>query len=322
MARRRTPKVSKQYETIGGSPIRKWTDLQGRGMVKTLDRLSEATAPHKHYIAFRYADPLTEEALLQMKADGVTRAVAFSQYPHFSCTTTGSSLNHLWRELRRLGLSDQFQWSVIDRWPVQETYLQAVVKQIELGLKLFPSPEAAKSAVIVFSAHSLPLKVVNRGDQYPQEIAGTVQHVMTRISYSHPYTLAWQSQVGPLPWLGPQTRDVLERLGKQGHKNVLVVPIGFTSDHIETLFELDVEYGHLAKKAGVINYKRAPSLNDQPRLIAAQAELVAAHLASHDLCSRQYSFNCPACENPTCRSIVNPIKPFINKRDEVRAQNP
>ena len=138
IAHRRTPKVRKQYDEIGGrSPIRIWTEKQGQGMVEILDKISPETAPHKHYIMFRYAAPLTEETLLQMKADGVTRAIAFSQYPHWSCTTSGSSMNHLWRELKRLNMGDDFEWSLIDRWPLHDGFLNAVKKRITIGLEQF-----------------------------------------------------------------------------------------------------------------------------------------------------------------------------------------
>jgi ferrochelatase len=120
IAKRRTPKIEKQYEDIGGgSPILKWTQEQASGMVKILDELSPQTAPHRPYVAFRYAHPLTETCLEEMKRDGVTRAVAFSQYPQYSCSTTGSSINELYRQLIK-DSKDQppsIKWSVIDRWP-------------------------------------------------------------------------------------------------------------------------------------------------------------------------------------------------------------
>lgn len=313
LAKRRTSKIEKQYEVIGGSPIRKWTNTQGEQMTKLLDKLSPETAPHKHYIAFRYADPLSEETLLQMKEDGVTRAVAFSQYPQYSCTTAGSSFNHLWREHKRLGLEDSFKWSVIDRWPTQPNFIQAVKRRIELGLQDIPEHLREKT-VIVFSAHSLPMAVVNKGDAYPAEVAATTREVMTAMNFSHPYILCWQSQVGPTAWLGPQTGDVLKGLGEQGHKAVLVVPIAFTSDHIETLFEIDIEYKEDAEKAGIEHFARAPALNDEPLLAQAQAEIVASHLKNNEVSTLQYKINCPTCTNPDCRSVLNPIAPYSNLR--------
>lgn len=310
IAKRRTPAISKQYEEIGGSPIRKWTEIQGQEMVKLLDRMSPETAPHKFYIAFRYAPPLTEEAVLAMKADGVERAVAFSQYPQWSCTTAGSSMNHLWSELKRLGCENDFKWSLIDRWFSHKTFTQAVVKRIEIGLSQL-AEEDREDAVIVFSAHSLPHKVVERGDQYVAEVAATVSNVMHALGHSNRYILAWQSKVGPLPWQGPNTGSVLKGLGEKGVKSVVMVPIAFTSDHIETLYEIDIEYREDAEKAGIKNFARAPSLNDEPLFIQAQAEIVSEHLASGQLHSRQYKMNCPMCANPDqCRSILSPVTPY------------
>ena len=128
-----------------------------------------------------------------MAADGVERAVAFSQYPHFSCTTSGSSFNHLWRELRRLRMEDTFKWSVIDRWPTHPTYIRALAGRIEEGLARF-SAEERDRVVVVFTAHSLPLLVVRRGDPYPHEIAATVQAVADRIRPPIRHVLAWQSK--------------------------------------------------------------------------------------------------------------------------------
>lgn len=135
IAKRRTPKIEKQYADIGGgSPILKWTRLQGEGMVKLLDEMSPETAPHKAYVAFRYANPLTETCLDEMKRDGVTRAVAFTQYPQYSCSTTGSSLNEMWRQTEerttKEGLENEIQWSVIDRWGVHEGFVDVSNLQI------------------------------------------------------------------------------------------------------------------------------------------------------------------------------------------------
>lgn len=318
IAKRRTPKIQEQYKQIGGgSPIGKWTAIQGQGMVEILDKLSPETAPHKCYTAFRYADPLTEEALVQMKADGVKRAVAFSQYPQFSCTTAGSSFNHLWRELRRLDMGDTFQWSVIDRWPEAPGFIEAISENVQEGLKQFKEEDRHEVA-IVFSAHSIPMKVVNRGDQYPLEVASTVQHVMKQLNFSNRYILAWQSKVGFLPWMGPSTSDVIKGYGRQGHRNVLIVPIAFTSDHVETLFEIDIEYAEEAHEAGIETFKRAPSLNDSPRFQEALGDIVAAHLKSGAVCTPQYSMNCSGCVNPSCRIIINPIGPYVRHRDAVK----
>jgi len=304
IAKRRTRPVQKLYEEIGGgSPILALTETQGRGMAARLDQLSPATAPHKFYVAFRYVAPSSEDALRSMKADGVRRAVAFTQYPHFSCSTTGSSLNELWRAAEREGLDDEFDWSVIDRWPTHPTFVEAMARTVRVGLDEFEA-EDRDDVLILFSAHSLPIKVINRGDPYPQEIGATVNEVMTRIGFSHEYLLSYQSEVGPVSWLGASTESVIRKLGQSGRKNVLVVGIAFTTDHIETLSEIDIEYGDLAKKMGIENFKRAPALNDDPVFLDALAEIVHEHLESGEACTKQYGFRCPGCENPQCRNIL------------------
>jgi ferrochelatase len=368
--------------------------------------------PLKRYIAFRYAPPLTGDALAAMAGDGVRRAVVFSQYPHFSCTTTGSSLNHVWREATRMGLEGAFAWSLIDRWPTHPTFVAAVARCVAVGLARFPAA-VRDQVVIVFSAHSVPMLVVNRGDQYVPEVAATVAAVMDLLRsgratmpvegaaapFPHaavaagampagttsvagggggggvaparlplddgrrgaavppvksPHILAWQSKVGFLPWMGPPSGASIAGLGRQGHKYVLFVPIAFTSDHIETLYEIDREYAEEAVAAGIVQFERAPSLNGEDALTTAQAQLVAEHLgwippaqpsllaqqagaAGEGLApaaggagapagggvqcppvavaSPQYAINCPGCVNPACRTILNPAAPYSKLRD-------
>lgn len=260
IAKRRTPQIEKQYAAIGGgSPIRKWTEHQGAEMATILDELSPSTAPHKAYTMFRYADPLTTETLTKMKADGVKRAIAFTQYPQYSCSTTGSSLNELYRHASKtpgMGADSSaegggIKWSVIDRWATHPGLVDAFAQNILVSLEKYPE-SSRNDAVLLFSAHSLPMDIVNRGDPYPMEVAATVNAVIARLreltGFESPYRLVWQSQVGPKPWLGMKTPDALKGLAKNGRKNVVLVPIAFTSDHIETLYELDQEYGAEAKE--------------------------------------------------------------------------
>ena len=310
IADRRTKKIQRHYQEIGGgSPILAWTEEQGRGMVERLDRLSPETAPHEFYVAFRYIEPTSETALKQMAADGVARAVAFTQYPQFSCSTTGSSLNELWRAARRIGLGDRFTWSVLDRWPTHPGFIDAMTETVRQGLAKF-ALEDQDDVVLVFSAHSLPLDVIDRGDAYPAEVGASVHEVMRRLGYGHEYLISYQSEVGPVRWLGPSTESVLEELGKKKRTNVLVVGIAFTSDHIETLHELDIEYGELAHAAGITNYHRAPALNGMPEFQDALADLVAGHLADGIACTPNYGLRCPGCVNPQCRDVLRPVAPF------------
>ncbi|KAI8971928.1 ferrochelatase [Mycotypha africana] len=300
IAYRRTPKIKEQYAAIGGgSPILHWTRKQGQAMEKILDKIRPETAPHKHYIAFRYVEPYTSTALEQMKADGVERAVVFTQYPQYSCSTTGSSLNELYRGVSEMGMDKNVRWSIIDRWPTHPGFIEATAKKIEAKMAEY-TPEERETALIMFSAHSLPMSVVNRGDPYPAEVAATVDHVMKRLDNKYPHRLCWQSQVGPMPWLGPQTVDAIRGLAAKGQKNVVVVPIAFTSDHIETLFELDHEYGKEAKELGISGWKRVDALNDDETFTQAMADIVKEHLDKNEVTSNQWPLRCPDCESDVC----------------------
>ncbi|KAJ3275920.1 hypothetical protein HDV01_006787 [Terramyces sp. JEL0728] len=280
ISKRRVPQIKEQYAKIGGgSPIRMWTEKQGELLAKKMDIISPATAPHKSYVGFRYAAPLTEETILQMKQDGVDRAVAFTLYPQYSCSTTGSSLNELHRILK--------------------TFAQ----HIKTSLAEYPEEER-KDVVLLFSAHSLPMSVVNRGDSYPGEVAATVSKVMEALGHCNPHRLVWQSQVGPAAWLGPKTDDAIVGYAKKGIKNLLVVPIAFVSDHIETLFELDLEYGHLAEENN-IGYKRVESLNADPLFIDALGDILDNHLKGGAHCSNQFALRCPSCTSAKCKHMKN-----------------
>ncbi|KAG8900635.1 ferrochelatase hem15 [Tulasnella sp. 403] len=275
IAKRRTPKIEEQYAEIGGgSPILRWTKQQGEGMAGILEELMGER--FKSYVMFRYTQPLTNETLEEMKRDGIRRAVAFTQYPQYSCSTTGSSLMELWRHRTAQRTREDIEWSVIDRWGTHPGLVEAFAQNIQAALNKFPESQRS-SVVLLFSAHSLPMTVVNRGDPYIHEVAATVSHVMARLGNSNPYRLVWQSKVGPRAWMGPQTSDALKGLARLGEKNVVLVPIAFTSDHIETLFELDLEYGKEAKELGM-NLHRAESLNGSPVFIRALADIVADHL--------------------------------------------
>jgi protoporphyrin/coproporphyrin ferrochelatase len=230
------------------------------------------------------------------------RAVAFTQYPQYSCSTTGSSLNELWKWRNRLEANKSssneglLKWSVIDRWPVNSGLVEAFASNIEKSLLEYPEDQR-KDVVLLFSAHSLPMSVVNRGDPYPAEVAATVYAVMQRLKMSNPYRLVWQSQVGPSAWLGAQTADTVKDYVKKGEKNLLLIPIAFTSDHIETLYELDKE---IIGETGLDSVKRAESLNGSPIFIKALADIAKDHLAQNISCSPQMLLRCPGCVSERC----------------------
>ncbi|XP_043492595.1 ferrochelatase, mitochondrial isoform X2 [Polistes fuscatus] len=242
IAQRRTPEVQKKYSEIGGgSPILEWTNKQGELLCTKLDKISPETAPHKYYVAFRYADPLTEDTLDEIEQDGAERTVVFSQYPQYSCATSGSSFNAIYKHYKNKELPKDMKWSIIDRWSTHPLYINTIAQRIMDELAHFPS-DKRNEVMILFSAHSLPLKAVNRGDPYPSEIGATVQLVMQKLKFCNPYSLVWQSKVGPLPWLEPFTDNALKNYVKQGKKNFILVPVAFVNEHIETLHEMDIEY--------------------------------------------------------------------------------
>ncbi|KIM23376.1 hypothetical protein M408DRAFT_77692 [Serendipita vermifera MAFF 305830] len=316
IAKRRTPQIEKQYAAIGGgSPILKWSEQQGQGMVDLLNEEIPELGNFRSYVGFRYADPLTPEMLGRLKEDGVKRAVAFTQYPQYSCSTTGSSLNELYRQVHKLG-SEGIKWSVIDRWGMHEGFVEAVTSRILAALEQLPAHRRSK-ATLLFSAHSLPMSVVNRGDPYVAEVAMTVGSVMRRLAnhetpHANPYRLVWQSQVGPSAWMGQQTSEAIKGLARLGGieekraaaDNVVLVPIAFTSDHIETLYELDLEYVKEGEELG-LTVVRAESLNGSPIFIRAMADIVKDHMKETEgpngqPVSQQMMLRCPGCTNDTC----------------------
>jgi len=300
IARRRAPSIAAKYAEIGGgSPIFRYTDLQGKLLCERLDKECPESAPHRHYVGFRYAEPLTEDTLSRMEADGVEHCVAFPQYPQYSCSTSGSSFNAIQRYYRDHG-DTNMRWSVIDRWATNPFLVKCFAENIRKELDKFDEKKR-KDVYILFSAHSLPLRQVNKGDPYPAEVGATVQLVMKELGFSNPFRLVWQSKVGPQPWLAPDTEQAIKGCVNRGRKNIILVPIAFTSDHIETLHELDIEYANdVAKDVGAERVLRCAAPNDHPLFIDALVDEVSRHLKSGHRCSEQLLTNCPLCTNPSC----------------------
>ncbi|KAF9416892.1 hypothetical protein HW555_005895 [Spodoptera exigua] len=301
IASRRTEDVQKKYMEIGGgSPILKWTNSQGSLLAEALDKLHPETAPHKHYVCFRYVPPFTNDAFTAIEKDGVERAVIFSQYPQYSCATTGSSLNAIADFYKNRSIPKNIKFSLIERWATHPLLAKVFAERIKEKLDVF-DPEVRDDVVILFTAHSLPLKAVSRGDTYPHEVAATVANTMLQLNVKNPYRLVWQSKVGPLPWLQPYTDDAIKAYAKQGRKNLLLVPIAFVNEHIETLHELDIEYCHdIAKEAGITRIERAATPNAHPTFISALADIVVQHLANQEKVSKQFLTRCPHCVSERC----------------------
>ncbi|XP_026747964.1 ferrochelatase, mitochondrial [Trichoplusia ni] len=303
IASRRTEEVQKKYLEIGGgSPILKWTNSQGTLLTESLDRCLPETAPHKHYVAFRYVPPFTNDAFDELERDGVERAVIFSQYPQYSCATTGSSLNAIADFYRGRSIPKNIKFSMIDRWATHPLLAKVFAERIREKLLAFDD-DVRDDVLILFTAHSLPLKAVSRGDTYPHEVAATVANTMIELNLKNPHRLVWQSKVGPLPWLQPYTDDAIKAYAKQGKRHIILVPIAFVNEHIETLHELDIEYCHdVAKEAGIVHIERASTPNAHPTFIQALTDIVATHLRCGPAVSKQFLTRCPHCVSQRCHS--------------------
>ena len=270
ISRLRAPKVRLNYAQIGGkSPQLEWTSRQVQGVARAL---GEHFRP---YVAMRYWAPRADETVQRMRADGIEQAVVLSLYPHYTDATTGSSLNDFARAVQKH--HPQLRYTVIREWFEWPGYLDALANRVREGLEKFH--EMARDEVaILFSAHALPQKFIDRGDPYLEHVQATVQGVMTRLG-RHSCHLGFQSRSGPVQWMEPDTVALLDRLAAQGVPGVLIVPVSFVSDHIETLQEIDFEYRLHAEKVGIPRFERAPSLNDHADFIQALADLVKDHLA-------------------------------------------
>ncbi|WP_243372031.1 ferrochelatase [Geotalea sp. SG265] len=263
ICRRRAPKVEGYYEKIGGkSPIRELTEAQAQALEAQLGE------GYRVFVAMRYWKPTTIEALAAIKREGISRIIALSLYPHYSRATTGSSINELKRVLGEAGV--HFDVHYIDRFFNHPLYIQALTERIEEGLRQFGD---RTNVTLVFSAHSLPQSFIDDGDPYLDHILETVRLVMERLGDVE-YHLSFQSRAGPVKWLEPSTEEMLRKLAAEGRKELLMVPLSFVSDHIETLYEVDIQYAEEAKLLGIEKFRRSPSLNSSPLFIECLAELV------------------------------------------------
>jgi ferrochelatase len=165
------------------------------------------------------------------------------------------------------------QW--VRSWADHPTYIESFVRSIQGELARFPHPDKVH---LLFSAHSIPESYVRNGDPYLDQTKQSVELIMDGLGRRNPYQLSFQSKIGPVKWLAPFTNDVIIQLGKQGIADVLVVPISFVSEHIETLYELDILYKKVAAEAGVANFRRVPALNSDPVFIRALAEIVESRM--------------------------------------------
>ena len=269
IAHRRAPKSMANYQRIGGgSPIRIKTEEQARALEEALhDEGDFMVRP-----CMRYWHPFAEEALREMAAAQVKAIVALPLYPHYSIATSGSSLQDLHRIKKHLGLDIPIV--AIHSWPVEPQYIACLAARIEEGMNRFHG----EPVQLVYSAHSLPVQFIKEGDTYVNHLEQSIQAIeqMTGIQGR----LCYQSRSGPVKWLGPALPEIIEECAGQGCKNMLVVPLSFVSDHVETLFEIDIQYREMAETLG-IHFESTRSLNDDPLFIGALRNLVRNSLAAN-----------------------------------------
>jgi ferrochelatase len=270
IAWKRTREVKENYAKIGGgSPLLRWTTLQGRGIVERLRARGHDVA---FAMAMRYWNPTTDEALDELERAGVGRLLALTLYPHYSIATTGSSAGELQRVMKRRGTS--LPLDRVDTWYDHPGYLDALALRAKDALARF-APDARPTLLV--SAHGLPKHFIEAGDPYCDHIRTTMEGLLSRLP-KLPHVLGYQSRVGPVEWIRPSTDEVIRDLAGKGVKDVLVIPISFVSDHIETLYEIDLLYGGQARSLGIPNFRRMESLNDFPPFLDALADLVEPKL--------------------------------------------
>jgi ferrochelatase len=243
----RAQRSQDNYSQIGGgSPLRRITEEQGIALQESLEQKGN---PAQIYIGMRYWYPFTEEAIARIKRDQIEELVILPLYPQFSISTSGSSfrlLEKIWQEDPQLA---HIRYTLIPSWYARPGYVKAMADLIAKELDQLPDPSKGH---IFFSAHGVPVSYVEEaGDPYQREMEHCVELIMQALNRPNAHTLAYQSRVGPVEWLQPYTEDAIEELAAEQVEALVVVPISFVSEHIETLQEIDMEYREVADEAGI-----------------------------------------------------------------------
>lgn len=260
IAKVRSKKTRHYYEIMGGkSPQKDQTLQQAKALQEALGE------NFKVVVAMRYWHPFTHEALQELFKEEISQIVLLPMYPQFSRTTTGSSFNEFFRVYEKSNFPKVRVLKVLS-YHDHPLYIEALADLIKNNL---PDDDA----YILFSAHSLPVKVIEEGDPYKDQTEETVRLVMEKIP-GFPYSLSYQSKVGPMKWLEPFTDRKIKELACKGVKNLVLVPISFVSEHSETLYEMDHVYRDLALRAGIEKFIRVPTLRTHPKFIEALKDVV------------------------------------------------
>jgi ferrochelatase len=268
----RAPSSGEKYALIGGrSPLVEGTAAQARALARVL---GEGFTVH---LAMRCGHPNTAEGIREALAAGADQAVSLPLYPQFANATTTSSL----REMRRLWPRERPLYEVCS-YHDHSGYLDASAAALREALARV-SPAHRDRLLVVFSAHGLPMSQVRKGDPYPGEVEASARGTAERCGVKE-YQVTYQSRVGPAKWLGPDTQEFLQQNSKG--RAVVTVPIAFVSEHLETLYDLDILGAQAAREGGALEYHRAAALGDRPEFIAALADLVRQTLRVGTLAPR------------------------------------
>ena len=274
ISRGREKKSQNLYRQIGGgSPLRKITESQA---VALQTMLTVKGTPTRVYVGMLCGSPSIEEAFNNITMDGIERLTLLPLFPQYSGTTTGACFCRIRTLVERLKLSGKIELSFVEDWYKNPLYIDAMTDMIAEGLERFPKRKRP-GVHILYSAHSLPERYVRKGDPYLNRTRECISLINDRLNerfdYIVDYSLSFQSKVGPVKWLEPSTESVLRTMAQRRVRNILAVPVSFVSDHIETLYELDIAYKNLADDLGIMRFHRAWSLNVQPKFIEALADI-------------------------------------------------
>lgn len=259
--------ITERYQQIGGrSPILELTRAEARGLQAALHDHSESGESWRVWVGMRHWRPFIKDVLQEMRETGVERCVGLVMAPHYSRMSIGAYFKRVAEAESPIDVAE------IERWHLNPGYLDALIDRIQAALRQFPE-DIRGSVPIIFSAHSLPERILEWDDPYPRELQETVQALVARLP-GQPWEWAYQSAaMTPDPWLGPDASEVISHLYSEGHRHVLMCPIGFVCEHVEILFDIDVEFRHLAEELGM-HLERIEMLNDHPRMLTGLAELV------------------------------------------------
>ncbi|MEK7264203.1 MAG: ferrochelatase [Bacteroidota bacterium] len=272
---KRLEKVKEHYSEIGGkSPIRELTERQATLLEKQL----QFSFPElKVFVAMRYWKPTTEETVLKIKKEKFDKIILLPLYPQFSFTTTSSSINEWNRQIQKHGLNTPSL--LIEYFYTSELYIQSLVERISDKMQLF-NDVGEENVQLVFSAHGVPVSIIKKGDRYQQHIEDTVHLILEKGNWKSPHHLCYQSKVGPMKWLQPSLDTTIRKFGLEKKDNLLIVPVAFVTDHIETLHEINIETREHAKHLGVTRFEMTQGLNDSHTFICALTELVNTKIAA------------------------------------------